>query len=132
MRLGELADRIEALALDSFMTSVKRRVAVDTLGLVEREFRGSVDPDGAPWKPLKYRNGRPLVLTGAMRDSFTAVPIENGVRIQAGVDYAIYHQRGTATIPARRILPSGSLPQSWVDVINKAYTQAAKAQVQGG
>lgn len=132
MRPGEYADRLEQLTFASFLSAVKREVAAGVLRLLAGEFRGSVDPYGNAWAPLKWRKGKPLVKTGTMRDTLTAYPTASGVRIMAGVDYAIYHQQGTARMPARKILPSGSLPGPWVSVINAAYTKAARLAVSRG
>lgn len=113
------------------MDGIKRGVAEAGLKLIAAEFRSSMSPYGATWAPLKYRKGKPLVKTGAMRDGFTASPLANGVRFQASVDYAIYHQTGTRSMVARPILPrSGqALPDAWRERITALYTRSARRQV---
>ena len=132
VKLAEMAARLDALGRESFMSGIKRRVGDGCLELLAVEFASSLGPTGAAWAPLKYRNGLPLVKTGAMRDSFTAYPMQNGVRIQAGVDYAAYHQTGTRNMPARPMLPSGSLPPAWLAVVETAYNDAVRRAVTGG
>lgn len=129
--LAEMADRLERLSHASFFGAIQRGTAALGLRLIADSFARSLTPNGQPWAPLKHRNGSPLVKTGAMRDSFTAYPLPNGVRFIAGVDYAGFHQNGTRTIPARRILPrtGEQLPAAWRTGIANLYTSAARRQV---
>lgn len=74
---------------------------------VRGNFLGSHGPDGQPWAPLKWRVGRPLILTGRLMqqalEAVTNAHVGDG-QLVAFLDdpfYAQFHQRGTATIPAR-------------------------------
>jgi len=68
----------------------------------------------AEWAPLnlKYRQYKqkkapgkgPLEFTGTMRDSFYSKLGKNQVEVGNMVDYFKYHQLGTRTIPARRMI----------------------------
>lgn len=129
--LHDFIGKLESLGGDSFMTNVRRQVAFDGLRLIAAGYRDSVDPYGATWTPLKYRNGKPLVLTGAFRDTWMAYPTPAGVRFLSGVDYGAYHQYGTRTIPFRRVIPlkSMGLPRPWTDAISKAYSKQLRQAV---
>ena len=58
----------------------------------------------AAWKRANYGNLPKLVLTGAMRDSFTYQVTPHTLRIESRVKYWTYHQTGTRKMPARPIL----------------------------
>lgn len=75
---------------------------------IRANFAGGHDPDGVPWKPLKWRVGRPLILTGLLMNSaYLAaqhVELRNGTEICATMltpKYWQYHEFGTRKIPAR-------------------------------
>ena len=75
---------------------------------VKRNFTNSHDPDGNRWAPLKWRIGKPLILTGLLMNSaYTAarnVTLRNGTEIFARLSephYWKYHEYGTRRIPAR-------------------------------
>jgi phage gpG-like protein len=129
--LTEFIGKLERLSSGGFIGEVRRQVATDGLRLIAAGYRDSVDPYGASWQPLKYRNGKPLVLTGAFRDSWMAYPTPTGVRFLSGVDYGAYHQYGTRTIPFRRVIPMQNygLPKPWTDVIAKAYSKQVREAV---
>lgn len=57
-------------------------------------FRDSQDPYGNQWLPLKYRNGKPLLDTGRLRNSITYKISGNSVQAGTNVDYAAVHQNG--------------------------------------
>lgn len=127
--LHEFIEQLEKLEGESFINRVRRDVAMDGLRLIAAGYRTSTDPYGAAWTPLKHRNGKPLVLTGAFRDTWMAYPTPTGVRFVSGVDYGAYHQYGTRTIPFRRVIPlqSQGLPKPWVDAVAKSYNKEVKA-----
>lgn len=129
--LKDFIGKLESLGGASFQSTVARQVAVEGLKLIAAGYRDSVDPYGARWEPLKYRNGKPLVLTGAFRDTWMAYPTPTGVRFVNGVDYGAYHQYGTSRIPFRRVIPlrSYGLPAPWTGMIQKAFAGAVKRAV---
>ncbi len=129
--LSQFIGKLERLSSGSFISEVRRQVAVDGLRLIAGGYRDSKDPYGASWQPLKYRNGKPLVLTGAFRDTWMAYPTPTGVRFVSGVDYGAYHQYGTRSIPFRRVIPmlSYGLPKAWTDVISAAYSRQVRKAV---
>lgn len=71
-------------------------------------FRGSRDPWGKAWKPLKIRKGKPLIDTGQMRASIAArVSSSNTAQVFSGdnASKVLLHQfGGPTTINGRRVL----------------------------
>lgn len=74
---------------------------------VYRNFSQGQDADGTPWAPLKYRIGKPLILTGtlmaaAVNAAANAELFGRDVRTTvSGPNYWQYHEYGTGRIPAR-------------------------------
>ena len=63
--------------------------------------------DTGSWKPLKYRTGKPLQDTGALKSSVQAKNTKDSAVVSAGnsrVDYAAAQNYGTKTIPARKFM----------------------------
>lgn len=135
--LADVAARLDSIATSGTLDAVKREVAIGGVKLIEREFARSQDPYGNRWhalkRPDKNRIGGPLVKTGAMRDSVLAQPTPTGVRFSVNTPYAAYHQDGTATIPIRMMLPKKwlGLPETWRQMIAKAYTGTVRARFGG-
>jgi phage gpG-like protein len=81
-----------------------RQICVDAIALC---FDTSTAPDGTPWRPLKYRTGKPLVLTWRLRSEAqrAAKDMEitgRGLLItQSEPYYYRYQLFGTSKIPAR-------------------------------
>lgn len=123
--LSQFIEKLERVGGTSSISAVRREVAYGGLRLIASGYRDSVDPYGMRWQPLKYRKGKPLVKTGAFRDTWMAYPTSTGVRFQSGVDYGAYHQYGTSSIPFRRVIPMGryGLPRPWNDLISSAYSK---------
>lgn len=101
---------------ETLLKAMRQTVIAET----KKGFRDERDPDGVPWKPLKYprRNskGRDRILqdTGLMRTSVTAMGGQNTDEIGptwlewgTSVPYAKYHQYGTSRIPQRQFLGVG-------------------------
>lgn len=101
---------------ETLLKAMRQTVIAET----KKGFRDERDPDGVPWKPLKYprRNskGRDRILqdTGLMRTSVTAQGGQNTDEIGptwlewgTSVHYAKYHQDGTSRIPQRQFLGVG-------------------------
>lgn len=83
-------------------------------------FEQGADPEGKRWEPLKYRKGRPLMDTGALRGSIIARAMASEAEIGTNLNYAVIHQFGgaagrnlAATIPARPFFPTDVLPAAW-------------------
>lgn len=101
------------------------------------QFVTSTDPYGAPWAPLKSRQGRPLLNTGThYRDRITFKVEGDTLTVGTNFEYAKTHQYGATivpkekpalkfmvnghwvsvkkvTIPARPLFPLHGLPDAW-------------------
>lgn len=90
-------------------------IAQDLLTFTDDAFEGSRGPAGKAWEPLKdatvkaRRRGssKPLIDTGTLRGSITAVPGALGILVGTNLPYAGVHQFGfdERNIPARPFLP---------------------------
>lgn len=102
--------------------------------LVRESFRGSVDPYGQSWKPIKpytrhlgggrkrerKATDKPLVDLGLLRNSFNAQLADGGVEIGTPFAFYRYHQgepgsTGRGILPRRAALPDADrpLPKAW-------------------
>ncbi len=129
--LSSFIDKLERLNSGSFIGEVRREVATEGLKLINKGYRDSTDPYGNRWHALKSGFRKPLVLTGAFRDTWMAYPTPVGVRFVNGVDYGTFHQYGTKNIPVRMVIPKTylGLPRTWTDVIAKAYSSQVRKAV---
>lgn len=90
---------------------------------IRRNFANGHDPDGNPWAPLKWRVGKPLILTGLLMNSaYLAAQhaqLRNGTEIMATLSqpsYWMFHEYGTSRIPARPFFgPSAETVQGLAD-----------------
>lgn len=127
-KLKTLIGQVRGLARAEVVRVASKTAAAAALAQVKKEFRGSVDPYGTPWAPLKVRKGKPLLNTGVLRSSFTATATPHGFEIGSAAAYATFHQTGTRFIPARAMLPvDGNLGPTWSGIIEKSVTGAWRA-----
>lgn len=137
--LADLQRRIQEVKSPAFSAAVARRLTGTAIKLLADEFRGSRDPYGRPWKPLKYRVGKPLLDTGRLRAAAVGQQANQAsgalVRVVIPVSYASYHQDGTRRIPRRQIVPdrAGGLGPIWTAAFRKEIELAFKqAMAPGG
>jgi len=90
----------QMLAAGVDMTSAWASVGHNIVRRIRLCFRLSKSPVGAPWEPLKIRQGQPLVDTGRLRRSITFKADPQGVTIGTNLKYAPIHQFG-GTISAK-------------------------------
>lgn len=102
---------------------------------IQQQFDAGVDPYGEPWEPLApstlARKQGPGILdeTSAMRDGIEVAPTGGagvGITFNDKPDVAMYHQYGTARMPARKILPEEGLPDTW----ERALADAAEDEIE--
>jgi hypothetical protein len=149
--LRDLQQRVAAIAEGKFVPELAQRMAAAGLKQLADQFKGSVDPYGEPWAPVvrkrardtkakarRAKSGRfvptdrPLVDTGRLRAAATGAQANQSsgslVRITIPVEYASFHQEGTARIKRRQILPeasTGGLGPRW----SKAFEREALAML---
>jgi len=156
----EVSDRKVIDYVDALRAKVTDlRPALDDVGEnVEQKvrllFTDGEDPQGRPWKALKFRQGEPLRDTGQLMNSITHRASESEVEVGTNLKYAHVHQFGAeikpvkakmlvftprgfshpifakkVTIPARPFLPQGDLPATWrqgILLVLQRYLGAAK------
>lgn len=103
---------------DGFTNAIENRYQQLMSNQIRRSFDESKGPDGKPWKPLKYRVGKPLVLSGLLKAEARAAvkqkvdrrehdeqqkdqPSKEIVLLMDEPFYGKFHQHGTKVIPAR-------------------------------
>ena len=97
-------------------TKVKKAFRNYLIEKIQQNFSNSSEADGTPWAKLKYRVGKPLILTGAMRRSVKSRNTQNGVSVFTNIYYAGWQNYGTNKIPARRFIPNDNeIPEEWVN-----------------
>lgn len=107
----ELMDEMGTRSLD--LSPVLAVIAQDLLTFADDAFADSRGPTGEAWQPLKAatikrrRQGssKPLIDTGTLRGSLTAVAGASAILVGTNVPYAGFHQFGTVRVPARPYLP---------------------------
>lgn len=131
-KLDTLVVKLERLAKGGALDAMKKNLAAEALTQLRLGFRGSKDPYGNPWKPLKRRKGKPLDDTGRLRGSFTATPTSTGFRIGSNVTYAAPHQTGSLKWPGRppqrQMLPSSDkgLGPIWRSALREAAATTSR------
>lgn len=143
-------------------TALPHNLGAELLTQAQLGFRMSTAPDGTPWAPLKFRAGKPLLDTGShlYGSLHIARADPSAITLALGFAYAGVHQYGATirakkakslafkprggklmfakqvTIPARPMLPVGTLPERWAvalvataeEVLRKAFAFAAAAE----
>lgn len=115
-------------------------IGATLVGNIHLGFHDSKSPHGEAWLPLKYRQGKPLLDTGRLRNSIHhTVTGPSDVQVGTDVIYAAIHNFGgqagrnrKVTIPARPFFPTRNggvdLPNDWVlDILEvvKAHIEAS-------
>lgn len=93
-KLRALVARIERAASGKLVEELRRAYVSETREQLRRAFDESRSPSGERWPALKTRGGKPLVDSGALRDSFDVVETRTGVRVSNSKPYAKAHQTG--------------------------------------
>lgn len=114
----DLGRKLRALSSEG-KTVARVALASKIRDLIEEGFIRETDPTGHKWAPRKDSLPHPILTkTGAMRRGFEidlrgALIVTSSVVSDQGRPYPLFHQKGTSKMPARRVLPSRSLPSHW-------------------
>lgn len=135
--LGNLIGNLRRL---SEVPSQAAREVSDAIGAeIELQFDHGIDPYGEPWEPLaqstldRGRSPPPLTDTTEMRTGISVRPSSGaGVQITIDAPYAGFHQTGTRFMPARKVLPEGSLPDTWERAFADALDNAFERRLSEG
>lgn len=128
--LGQLAKNLKALT--KVPADVAREAAKGIEKAINDSFDKGQDPYGNKWADLA--NGDPSYLqeTEKMRDSLEVKPLQHaGIGIEIDDKPTVFHMRGTRKMPARPPLPTGVMPDTWTQAIEKAYKRAMKKRYAG-
>lgn len=108
---------LSELAEGDWKAGMNKSLGAELVALVKRGFRTSTDPYGRPWAPLKQRSGKPLLRTARLRNSWmwSAGTDSGQITITNNVQYAAFHQDGTARMVQRQMFPEADLPPLWAD-----------------
>jgi phage gpG-like protein len=147
VRFEVLGDVVLSRGLSRWGESIENFLEVwiqirDDFFEIERQQFGTQGARGAiPWAPLslsydrwkrKYYPGQPILqrsgfLFGQMTGGLAAEFTEKSLRMYPTVPYGVYHQRGTARMPARPVV---SLTEDdkmrWMKMIHRFVFQKAK------
>lgn len=129
--------RAEVSGLAAFDELIAKSRAIDSPAQIAKEARATVDmvrllylqgysftkaPSGRPWAKRKREPGWPLLVKtpgSGMRDSTVITAEPDGIRIVIPPEHAGYQHSGTATIPARPVVPTTDLGR-WEEPIGIA------------
>ncbi len=144
-KLRRLRDNLRQFATPAAKAEVAQVLSAAAMKLIADEFRKSQNPYGEAWRPLSWRNGKPLLDTGRMRNAIAPRQLANGFRISIPVEYAPVHQKGGRTrfalvgrrarvgsIPRRQMLPesdTGGLGPIWLDTFNRDVTDLLRRRM---
>jgi hypothetical protein len=127
--LGELEANLRRLS--SVPSRASKQAAENISSVIQEQFDAGVDAYGEPWAPLApstlAKKTGPGILdeTSAMRDSIEVSPMAGaGIKIVIDDEKAIFHQTGTTRMPARPILPTGEMPDTWERAIADAVEES--------
>ncbi len=111
------------------LNNAKKDVGNYLVDKINKNFDNSSDSHGVPWEPLKYRSGKALILTGALKKSIKRKNLENGkLEVFTNIFYAAFQNYGTNNIPARPFFPeANNMPNSWMKdlkiIVKRNYTE---------
>jgi phage gpG-like protein len=100
--LRELREQLRDAASPAFQAELARVLGAAALKQVADGFKGSRDPYGKKWEPLRARAGKPLLDTGRMAASVAVTPGPSGFELHITANYASYHQLGVRAKPRTR------------------------------
>lgn len=110
-KLNRIATLARRTAEPSFLRELNKQLAEEAITQVRIGFRQSRTPYGETWKALLHRQGKPLMDTGRMRNSFSRQDVTaRGFRVDTDVVYAGTHQYGSEkrSVPQRTMMPISS------------------------
>lgn len=122
-------------ALSGFSTKLKQsdrlllaqsaEMKPELLKLVDEGFDERKDPVGRRWKRRKKAYPWPILnKTLLLRKSWRARQAgRNGVYLTNPVYYAVFHQRGTRKMVARKMVPDQSLSPKWRSRLMKVWSK---------
>ncbi|WP_243055357.1 phage virion morphogenesis protein [Pseudomonas sp. BP01] len=114
-QLRALADKVKRLGPQNpHIHQALTTIGQNWINRIKANFRNSISPYGEAWAPIHYREGQPLLDTGALRNSIKAEV--RGLQIVLGTNmkYGQTHNEGLS-VKKRQFLPDSErkLPNNW-------------------
>lgn len=103
VKIREFRERLAALGGTPLRTNLAGALGATALKLTLAGFRNSTDPYGNRWADVA-RGGKPLIKTGALRQSVALETTPSGFTIALADPVAIFHQEGTRPRQRRKAL----------------------------
>lgn len=94
-KLRGLVGKLNQVRQASTRKAINKLAGTIVLGGVLDCFQASKSPYGETWKPLKSRDGKPLLDTGRLRNSIKLDQKGDGFAVSTDVVYAPVHQYGS-------------------------------------
>jgi len=153
IRVTIMGEEVVARALSRFGEGIKdfrpawEQIQINFAEIEEQQFATQGARGGTPWAPLspnyaawkeKYFPGLPILqLTRTMWGQFAvgtgmiADIMPMYMRLAPTLDYPLYHQRGTAHMPARRVVQlTEEDKRGWMKILhNYVYDKAREAHL---
>lgn len=125
-KLMELASRMKRVS----STLHKKGLYTEMAGVMHRNslksFDKSVSPYGKKFAKLKYRKGKPLVKTGALRASIKPFADSKTFGVKTEKIYAATHNYGRPPIPQRQFIATNGVPSDVAAQLRKLITRRLK------
>lgn len=102
-KLATLQAKVRKIADGSILERLGSVLGATSVAQAQLGFRGSVDPYGSAWESLKKREGKPLLLTGRLRSSFSYKVFSKGWSVDTNAAYAGAHQYGVDKTVSRTV-----------------------------
>lgn len=125
---GDFDKKLAALdSIEELEKELTKEILSELKKWSDKAFVLQTDDNDQPWKPLKKPRSAPPMLYG-LRDTYLYTQVENRIQVEdPSKPYALYHQYGTRTIPARRTLPgSNEIPKSLKPEIEKVINKVCE------
>lgn len=111
--LAKLKGGLEFIASKQAHVALAKNFAEAAVTEIKLGFAEGVDPEGEAWAPLKKRVGMILRDSGQLGRFRRTRSDAGGFTVATAASYGIYHQTGTSRMPARKMVPEGTLPERY-------------------
>lgn len=92
--LRRIIGQMEELGRGRWKSAMAKSLGAESVKLVKDCFEQSRSPYGEKWKPLKYRDGKPLVDTARLRNATQDASTPQRVVVENRTRYAAIHNYG--------------------------------------
>jgi phage gpG-like protein len=123
---GWCARKAAALSSPATLQPLFKQLQVLAVADTRDNFQTSSDPDGSPWAPLKYRQGKPLLDKGLLRASIQSAVTPAGLTLFTNRPGAAAHQWG-AIVRLPEIRPRKAKALRWYHGGRPVFAKRAKA-----